>query len=314
MSKNHPNGNLISLDVETADRLLKEVVPSQEMQDYLKKIGHRFTDREYATLIWHCGLRLSGKHDALSRLAEVTEDEILRRQIMERVDYDKKALNRYLEDREGYVYALNIQKPEILPEDNITGYYSDAVLAVEEGKACGYPFEVRKHQIIRAGVPVIPARAYYGDRSHPRLPNHEGVSQASYDQDGNLMYFNSYELPEAEDDAVYEGRSDRFELAYVSMPNPFEAGDQVRLVRKHGNIDEDIGPGTVLSTQDDWKHVDRIARMDGNTGCIDWFDASVKVMFGTDPLLDHDHISPIYLEHYPNTENQKGSVRRMPEC
>lgn len=296
MSKN-PNGNMISLDVETADRLLKEVVPSQEMQDYLKKTGHRFSDREYATLIWHCGLRLSGKHDELSRLAEVTKDEILRRQIMERVEYDKKALHQFLEDRERYVYALNVLDPEISPEDDITGYYSDAALAIEEGKACGYPFEVRKHQIIRAGEPVIPARAYSGDRIYSCLPNHEGVSRASYDKDGNLMYLNSYELPEEEDDAVYECRSDRFECAYVSIPHPFEAGDKVRLISKECEYREDMKPGIVLSTQEDWEHVEQMAHMPGSF--VDWFDTGVTVMFGTDPLRDHDHISPIYLEHIP---------------
>ena len=73
-----------------------EIVPSQWMKKCFEEIGFAFTDFQKATLIWNAPGRLRQEIlDALEELSEETRDETLRRQINERLDYEKRHL-RYL--------------------------------------------------------------------------------------------------------------------------------------------------------------------------------------------------------------------------
>lgn len=73
-----------------------EIVPSQWMKKCFEEIDFAFTDFQKATLIWNAPGRLRQEIlDALEELSEETRDETLRRQINERLDYEKRHL-RYL--------------------------------------------------------------------------------------------------------------------------------------------------------------------------------------------------------------------------
>lgn len=70
-----------------------EIVPSQWMKKCFEEIDFAFTDFQKATLIWNASGRFRQEIlDALEDLSEETRDEILRRQINERLNYEKRHL------------------------------------------------------------------------------------------------------------------------------------------------------------------------------------------------------------------------------
>lgn len=70
-----------------------ELVQSQWMREYFEEIGFAFTDFQKATLIWNAPGRLRQEIlDALEELSEKTRDKTLRRQINERLNYEKRHL------------------------------------------------------------------------------------------------------------------------------------------------------------------------------------------------------------------------------
>lgn len=64
-----------------------ELVPSKDMREHFEKVGFTFTDFQKATLIWNVPEKtLQERCDALRELAETTEDENTRTQILERLE------------------------------------------------------------------------------------------------------------------------------------------------------------------------------------------------------------------------------------
>lgn len=85
-----------------------EIVPSQWMKKCFEEIDFAFTDFQKATLIWNAPGRLRQEIlDALEELSEETRDETLRRQINERLDYEKKAFEIFIHNQTGkYIYVV----------------------------------------------------------------------------------------------------------------------------------------------------------------------------------------------------------------
>ena len=67
-----------------------------------------FTDFQKATLIWNAPGRLRQEIlDALEELSEETKDETLRRQINERLNYEKRTFKTFIHNQSGkYVYVV----------------------------------------------------------------------------------------------------------------------------------------------------------------------------------------------------------------
>lgn len=85
-----------------------EIVPSQWMKKCFEEIDFAFTDFQKATLIWNAPGRLRQEIlDALEELSEDTRDETLRRQINERLNYEKKTFETFIYNQSGkYVYVV----------------------------------------------------------------------------------------------------------------------------------------------------------------------------------------------------------------
>lgn len=85
-----------------------ELVPSECMRKYYEEIGFTFTDFQKATLIWNAPERKRQEIlEALSELAEVTDDERLKKQIDERLHYEEKVFEKYADNADGkYVYVV----------------------------------------------------------------------------------------------------------------------------------------------------------------------------------------------------------------
>ena len=91
---------------------MKELIPSKDVRDYLKKSNHRFTDSEKATLIYNSEWSLPSKHKALLEIADLTEDTKLKQQIRERIECDKHCLQRIKGNAGGFVYKLEVWEKE----------------------------------------------------------------------------------------------------------------------------------------------------------------------------------------------------------
>ena len=91
-----------------------ELVQSQWMKEYFEEIDFAFTDFQKATLIWNAPGRLRQEIlDPLEELSEKTRDKTLRRQINERLDYEKKAFEIFIHNQTGkYVYVVEDMKYE----------------------------------------------------------------------------------------------------------------------------------------------------------------------------------------------------------
>lgn len=85
-----------------------ELVQSQWMKEYFEEIDFAFTDFQKATLIWNAPGRLRQEIlDALEELSEKTRDKTLRRQINERLNYEKKTFETFTHNQSGkYVYVV----------------------------------------------------------------------------------------------------------------------------------------------------------------------------------------------------------------
>ena len=70
-----------------------ELIPSQYMRECYRELNFTFTDFQKATLIWNSpGKKRQEILDALKELAADTKDFCTKRQIQERLDYERKAL------------------------------------------------------------------------------------------------------------------------------------------------------------------------------------------------------------------------------
>lgn len=116
-----------------------ELVQSQWMKEYFEEIDFAFTDFQKATLIWNAPGRLRQEIlDALEELSEETRDETLRRQINERLDYEKKAFEIFIHNQTGkYVYVV-----EDLEYEN-GGFFSDYNRALKYAKKYMRTYELK---------------------------------------------------------------------------------------------------------------------------------------------------------------------------
>ena len=107
-----------------------EIVPSQWMKKCFEEIGFAFTDFQKATLIWNAPGRLRQEIlYALEELSEETKDETLRRQINERLNYEKRTFKTFIHNQSGkYVYVV-----EDLEYEN-GGFFSDYNRALKYAK------------------------------------------------------------------------------------------------------------------------------------------------------------------------------------
>lgn len=202
---------------------MRELIPSKDVRDYMKKMGKELTDFEKATLAYNY-------HDAtyLERLAmideirETTNDKELAKQIQERIDREKEALRVFYERKEGMIYRLTYLIEDIDEWDEEGIYYMSGELAHATGIALNTDFEIEKYEIVQTvGEP---------------LPEHNGfLSCTRYDKYGTLDYLVSYEVEEIDTRYDDEKEIQRFEFGYVDVMYPFRYGDFVRGV-KSGEI------------------------------------------------------------------------------
>ena len=84
-----------------------DLIPSKDMREYLQKIDHHFSDAEIASLIYNVSrLGWKERRERLKDLAERTDDQELKEQILELVEVQLKAVEDFKTLEPGFIYAV----------------------------------------------------------------------------------------------------------------------------------------------------------------------------------------------------------------
>lgn len=270
-----------------------EIVPSQWMKKCFEEIDFAFTDFQKATLIWNAPGRLRQEIlDALEELSEETRDEALRRQINERLNYEKKTFETFIHNQSGkYVYVVEDLEYES------GGFFSDYNRALKYAKKYMQIYELKcrisKQMIVDTDADEIVRNPW---RGNPNLGfkteeycAYDGTAIASVilNMSGEIEQFSSYELPE-EEKIVDSYQVERFEYHFIKMPCPLQAGTPVKDIRN--------GSYYVLEEGEaDWnRYLDRIEE---KNWYVDFSDIQTICYKLTESgIWSHEHINPLYLE------------------
>jgi hypothetical protein len=261
-------------------RELVRIVPSKWMDEYLK--GRKeFTDREKATLIWNApNTTLNNRIASLEVLESSTSDEILKKQIMERVSYEKKAYMLFCTADKGYVYVLRDDSGDDC------GIFETVALAEKFGIRNAKDmkekhFRVEKEMVI----------------SKEDIDIQEGLvgnSWVRYDSDGDILEICSNEMSDEDDERVDENKRERFEYQFFEIPFAMEAGTIVKILGEWN-----YGEYAVLDAgEDEWnKYMEKMAHINKTGEALDFSDIQAAVwLLNTDGIWLHEHVNPLYLE------------------
>lgn len=283
---------------------MKTLIPSKDVRELVEKTGKKFTDFEKAVLIYNGILPYYEKLQLLKELLDSSEDYSLREMLKKRISRDEEDIKCFEENTEGYVYILN--SGEFSPEDNYCGCFVSAEMAYNHGLKSGYDFSIEKYLVIGFnGMQPRKNKGYMNpyffdtkdvDTLIKEYEDSDGsVGRFYYTQEGVLKNFfcNEIERDDKEKLDMFFN-PERFENSYIDIPNPFEAGDIVRLVKDNSH-------GVVVTSQEEWTRYKDIMKNSKNK---DFVDASITVDFLLDNgHISHNHINPIFLERYEPMED-----------
>ena len=217
------------------EAFVQRYIPSKDMRAAIMETGHRFTDWERATIIWNSDDSLTDRHEGIQNIADETTDEDLRRQILERIEYDTYVLTLFAEHAQGFIYALNALDCE--PEDRIVGYFVSQGMALEEGRKLGVDFAIEKHQIQTEDIVRIKPRSISAPIIEPdeskqieEMDCYGAVARVEYDPQGRIVSYWSGETDKERAIKVESLSNKRFENKYVLFPEIFEPGEWVRVL------------------------------------------------------------------------------------
>lgn len=182
------------------EEFLDKYIPSADVRARIIETDHQFFDWDRAAIIWNSDIPLQDKHAEIQIITDKTSDPELRRQIVERIDYDKVALRLFKENSDGFIYALNSH--EFKPEDDIAGYFESYDMALKEGKKLGFDFSIEKHQVVNEGTVRTKGQSITSPILEPdELKQIEeedyycAVSEGKYDKNGQILSYWSSEMP-----------------------------------------------------------------------------------------------------------------------
>lgn len=265
-----------------------EIIPSKHAREALQ--GKRvFTDFEKATLIWNSPIaNIKEKLASLEELSEITNDMILKKQIEERIEYEKKAYDKFVENENfHYIFVVFDEEREAC------GYLSDYELARQFGIKICAEYEMSNF--------VLEKQLIFGEQTkreviHPWYPEHSVIDNcaiteagydgrenvwASYNAMGHMKDFYSNEMP----DTNYETSAEnaRFEDSFFKIPAVIENGTVAKIVGEETYV-------VVGCSMSSWEeYMDRIIG--------DFSDIQTPVYrLYEDGSLSHMHVNPLFLE------------------
>ena len=182
---------------------LKKYIPSVDVRNKIRGIGHVFSDWDRAAIIWNSSDPIEESLKGIKEIADTTSDVILKEQILERIDYEKEVQKRFYNDSAGFIYVLNSHEYIDDHEDDIIGYFADGETARVRGCRRGFGFDITKY-------PVITVQCVDEEDYHKY-----GISHIEYDKAGNAVFSWSTEMPLDRREMMDSNNNKRFENKYV---------------------------------------------------------------------------------------------------
>lgn len=228
----------------------------------------------------------------MDELSEETRDEALRRQINERLDYEKKIFETFIYNQSGkYVYVVEDLEYEK------GGFFSDYNRALKYAKKYMQIYELKcrisKQLIVDTDADEIVRNPW---RGNPNLGfeteeycAYDGTAVASVtlNMSGEIERFSSYELPE-EEKIVDSYQVERFEYHFIKMPCPLQAGTPVKDIRNGSYY-------VLVEGEADWDRY--LERIEEKNWYVDFSDIQMICYKLTESgIWSHEHINPLYLE------------------
>lgn len=262
------------------------IIPSQCVRDYLDEIGHEFTDRELATMIYCLGFNCSMMriHKMLNDLADQTADEQLKRDIREVIDFEQKEIAQVKQHIPNTVYMVELE------EDNMeNGFFFTYDAAEKWGKSLGERLKIIKYKIFTGTEAELDPKEKFV---------YSELGTVFYSEKGEILSCNSSEVEEETWDVI---RDIYFREAYTKYPYPFKKGDIVRNVLDNsiGIVISDESPEGLRKRYEhleSWEHFLKAGFYDYGPNC-DWF-VDGKMLMG-------DPTEPRYLEYVSEEEFEK---------
>lgn len=196
-----------------------KLIPSNQVQEYLDSIHFTFSDFEKATLIWNNNLASKEeKKMALKEIMDLTKDEVLKKQIYERLDYEQKVYADFMDNADDkYVYSI----------ENIPGF----ARCKKAKDAIEYCLKLSDAELEKVTIVKHEAKDLF------HIDEEDIVARADFNEKKELcIYSKKYD----KDWQIVDDWK-RFEQHYVYIPNEFERGAILRNVRtnEYAVLEED---------------------------------------------------------------------------
>lgn len=196
-----------------------KLIPSNQVQEYLDSIHFTFSDFEKATLIWNNNLASKEeKKTALKEIMDLTKDEVLKKQIYERLDYEQKVYVDFMDDADDeYVYSI----------ENSLGF----ARCKKVKDAIEYCLKLSDAELEKVTIVKHEAKDLF------HIDEEDIVARADFNEKKELcIYSKKYD----KDWQIVDDWK-RFEQHYVYIPTCFQCGTILRNVRtnEYTVIEED---------------------------------------------------------------------------
>lgn len=196
-----------------------KLIPSNQVQEYLDSIHFTFSDFEKATLIWNNNLASKEeKKMALKEIMDLTKDEVLKKQIYERLDYEQKVYADFMDNADDkYVYSI----------ENSLGF----ARCKKAKDAIEYCLKLSDAELEKVTIVKHEAKDLF------HIDEEDIVARADFNEKKELcIYSKKYDK-----DCRIVDDWKRFEQHYVYIPTCFQCGTILRNVRtnEYTVIEED---------------------------------------------------------------------------
>lgn len=237
-------------------------IPSEYYRNFCKEKNITFSEREWATIIWHNPvLTLNEKLAGLEELVGRSTDNAFKQAIDAKITYKRDILGLIYSSENGRVFITEIDDT---PFDEFDAARDHCKKASIKDK-----YKIERYCVLSSCDDPSNFKSYYS---------------------GGVRFNTNGEIIDAWDNEVeYPGE---FTDCFIPFANPFERGDIVRDCIS-GKI------GVVETSQNEWN--DYLKRNENNKA-YDYSDATLIVQFLDNESFSHSHIQPIYLEKLPLNE------------
>lgn len=310
-----------------------DITMSDDYRKFLEEQNYKFTDFQTATLVWNDPMKnRQQKLEALALLRETTKDIVLKKQLIERIEYENKLFDTFKDNSKGrYVYFVEDN------EGDSRGFFGDYERAVhyitkyiaenekynnkymEENKKeiinSELLYEIHKQIIVKSDDDeknLVRCTGRPGSKfNYEKYEDYDGLPVGTYtlNNKGNIVHWWSDELSKEEADIVNPFRPERFEDAFFEIPFYYKSA---------GTPVKDIVDGTygILSSgEDDWN--DYLQEIKDRKWEVDYSDIQAVVLYPIkSEYWDHMHCNPLHLQmelppHMENKEEDAAYRRAM---